>query len=189
MIHAMRLPSLIIISVLLILPCETAFSQDTVGSIERIGGTIYWKPSSRAKQRTLNSKLDLHRPLHGGERFRCGPNGLLVMMVHGRRIRLREQMGWYPIPYALNRKRNPTRQIDEGSGSTGGREARRIIREPEESTTASRRRSRRSGEEATANSNDDEYFGDPTSTGTGRSRRRARRRHAHYNLAAPPRFD
>jgi OmpA-OmpF porin, OOP family len=122
---------LVIGTAMLLMSCPPVFSQEgagqekkkRVGQIVRVIGTIYWKLGENDNEVEIKAKDAKKRPLYPGESLRCGPNSLLVIKLYGRKINISEQMGWYPIPFAMDKRRDPKRQIEESKGTTGGRTA------------------------------------------------------------------
>jgi hypothetical protein len=112
---------LLIVTMILLVPCESVFSQDNIGYIEKITGPVYWRSSENAPEIQLKPQDVIRRPLRPGERFRCGPKGRLVIRLYGRRVTIKENMGWFPIPFATKKGADEIKQIEEKGGRTGGR--------------------------------------------------------------------
>lgn len=120
---------LVIGTVTLLMLCQPVFSQESggqvekksVGQIVRVSGSIYWKSGENEKEVEIKAKDAKSRLLYPGESLRCGPNCILVIRLYGKKIPINEQMGWFPIPFATDRPRDPKTRIEKQTGVTGGR--------------------------------------------------------------------
>lgn len=101
-------------------PSQLVSSQDEVGHIKKAQGEIYW----RQKRRDPEVKRDLNglegQKLVAGEWFRCGRDGVLVLVIRGTEVTVTEK--WYRIPDLASRARDPNKDVEEDSGAGGGRD-------------------------------------------------------------------
>ncbi len=111
-----------VISVVLLVSAPvSALQQDAVGEIKKITGPVYWQQGANTPEVQLDTETDLRRPLIPGERYRCGSKGKLELKLYGKRVRLNERMGWFPIPYASLKGKDGAKKIEVKEGATGGR--------------------------------------------------------------------
>jgi hypothetical protein len=112
----------VLVSTQLLVPVfGLAFPQDRVGHVEKISGDVYWKQKTDTAEVKLNPKKNLRRRLVPGERYRCGPKGKLVLRLYGKRVTIHERMGWFPIPHAAEKGKDPAKQTEAREGAPGGR--------------------------------------------------------------------
>jgi CHASE2 domain-containing sensor protein len=95
--------------------------RKAVGYVERLSGPVFMKPAGTARTVGLAAPRDLVRPLHAGDRLRCGSGGSARVLVGNRVHELAPSAVWFVVPQWTTTVVPEVRAAFEALFLTGGR--------------------------------------------------------------------
>ncbi|MEN3336088.1 MAG: hypothetical protein V7641_5453 [Blastocatellia bacterium] len=103
-------------------PCKAATQEGSIGIVEEIHGTVFWRSNPNAKPLRLDPGLDAARRLYTGEQLRCARGSLLRLRLNGKLKTLRGASAWFTIPLTAASRSDPLQAALDEYGRLGGRD-------------------------------------------------------------------